>query len=117
MKKLTKTLLIGCMSLLLAFGFVGCKDKPCEHTYDNACDVTCNECGEERTITHTPNADDGDCTTEVKCAVCGDVAIPARQHTPNEDDGDCTTAITCKDCGTITTPAKESHTGGEASAV
>ena len=86
MKKLAKTLLIGCMSLLLAFGFVGCKDKPCEHTYDNACDVTCNECGEERVITHTPNA----------------------------DDGDCTTAITCKDCGTITTPAKEKHTGGEA---
>ncbi len=58
----------------------------CEHTYDNACDVTCNECGEERTITHTPK----------------------------DDDGDCTTAITCSVCGTVTTPAKESHTGGTA---
>ena len=28
-------------------------------------------------------------------------------HTPNEDDGDCTTAVTCKICGNVVTPAKE----------
>ena len=30
-------------------------------------------------------------------------------HSPNADDGDCTTAITCKTCGAITTAAK-THT-------
>ncbi len=86
MKKTIKTLLvICCLSLVLAFGFTGCK-KDCEHTYDNACDTICNICNEERTITHDPN----------------------------DDDGNCTTAITCRDCGTTTTPAKDSHTGGTA---
>jgi len=35
-------------------------------------------------------------------------------HTPNADDGNCLTAITCSVCGTTTTPAKDSHTGGTA---
>ncbi len=29
---------------------------------------------------HTPNADDGDCSTAVKCSVCGNEAIPAKSH-------------------------------------
>ena len=87
MKKTLKSVLICCcLSLLLAFGLTACGEKPCAHTYDNACDTICNICSEERTITHTPN----------------------------EDDGDCTTAITCSVCGTTTTPAKDSHTGGTA---
>ncbi|MBO4930268.1 MAG: hypothetical protein J6D61_07500, partial [Clostridia bacterium] len=60
---------------------------------------------------HTPEADDGDCTTAVKCTVCGTVTTPAKEaHTPGEDDGDCTTAVKCTVCGTVTTPAKEKHT-------
>ena len=135
MKKLTLILL----SILMIVTLVACGDKECKHIYDNACDITCNECGEERTVTHdfadancttpntctvcgatdgenkehTPAEDDGDCATEVKCTVCGDVTTPAGQHTPN-DDGNCLTAITCSVCGTTTTPAKESHTGGTA---
>lgn len=35
-------------------------------------------------------------------------------HTPNTDDGDCTTAIICSVCGKITTPANVSHTGDTA---
>ncbi len=84
MKKIITTLIIFCTSLLLAFGLMACDDKSCTHTYDNACDATCNKCNEERTVTHAPNDDDGDCTTE----------------------------ITCSECGATTTPAKESHTGG-----
>ena len=38
-------------------------------------------------------------------------AIP---HTPNADDGDCTTDITCSICGTVTNEGAASHTGGEA---
>ncbi len=31
------------------------------------------------------------------------------EHTPNADDGDCTTAILCSVCGAVTTPKKEQH--------
>ena len=136
MKKMMKTLLIGCISSLLVFGFASCQ-KNCEHVYDNACDVTCNECGEARTVAHdwkeadcttpktckvcgttegsalghTPNADDNDCTTAVTCSKCGTVTTEAKDaHTPNADDGNCLTAVTCSICGTVTTEAKEAHT-------
>ena len=131
MKKLTLILL----SIVMIVALAACGDKKCDHAYDNACDVTCNECGEERTITHdwndatcltpktckvcgatdgaalghTPNADDGDCTTEVKCTVCGDVTTPAGQHTPNDDDGSCLTAITCQNCSEVLTAARSEH--------
>ena len=60
---------------------------------------------------HTPNADDGNCTTAITCSVCGTVTTEAKAaHSPKEDDGDCTTAIVCSDCGTVTTAAKASHT-------
>ena len=45
MKKLSLILL----SMLLIFTLAACGDK-CEHTYDNACDATCNECGEAREV-------------------------------------------------------------------
>ena len=35
-------------------------------------------------------------------------------HTPEADDGDCTTAVLCSACGEIAVEAKESHTGGTA---
>ena len=121
MKKLTTIILFCLLTLALTFSLVACGDK-CDHTYDNACDATCNECGETREVGahdfadadcdtaktcktcggtegsalgHKPAEDDGDCTTEVKCTVCGDVTTPAGQHTPNDDDGNCLTAITC----------------------
>ena len=82
------------------------------------CEVqsTCSRCGatDGQNKEHSPETDDGDCTTEVKCSVCGDVTTPAGQHTPNSDDGDCTTPITCSVCGTTTTPANDNHTGGTA---
>lgn len=58
--------------LLFAFCiFLSACGNKCEHTYDNACDAICNECGEERTVTHTPAEDDGNCTTPVNCSICG----------------------------------------------
>ncbi len=90
---------------------------------------------------HSPNADDGDCTTAITCSECGEVTTEAETahsggtatciaqaecencgtaygaygaHTPNADDGDCTTAITCSLCGEVTTEAKATHTGGTA---
>ncbi len=109
----------------------------CEHKAE------CTVCGKEygEFARHTPNADDGDCTTAITCSVCGDVTTAANashtggtatcerkancsvcgkkygafaRHTPNADDGDCTTAITCLVCGEVTTAANASHTGGTA---
>ena len=40
--------------------------------------------------------------------------IPATGHVPELDDGDCTTAIKCSVCGEIVTPGKPNHTGGTA---
>ena len=62
---------------------------------------------------HTPEADDGDCTTPICCAVCGEIVTPAKPHTPEEDDGDCTTQVVCSVCGTITTPAMSHDFSGE----
>ena len=132
MKKLSLILL----SMLLIFTLAACGNK-CEHIYDNACDATCNECGETRLVQHDysvlqndethhwytcsvcerPDGEnkakhvfDNDCDTT--CNTCGKTRTT--EHTPNEDDGDCTTAITCSVCGTLTTPAKDNHTGGTA---
>lgn len=42
--------------------------------------------------------------------VSNDGKIPATgNHIPNEDDGDCTTDVTCSVCGTVTTEGNASH--------
>ncbi len=139
MKKCSTLIKIFVTCFFAAFAFVGCNsnEEPCAHTYDNACDVTCNVCSETREVGahdyeeadcdtpktctvcgategealgHSPNADDGDCTTAVTCSECGTVTTEAKAaHSPNADDGDCTTAITCSECGTVTTEAKAAH--------
>lgn len=113
----------------------------CDHVYDNACDTTCNECGEERSTEHswilatctepktcsvcgttegkanghTPMEDDGDCTTEVKCSVCETVTTAAAtKHIPRADDDDCTTPLLCTYCTTVITEAKEHDFTGTA---
>ena len=126
MKKTIKTILIiCCISLLLTFGLTACKNE-CTHIYDNACDVTCNECGEERTVTH--DFADADCLNPKTCTVCGKTEGSAlghewttpdvdlcevqstcsrcgatdgenKEHTPENDDNDCSTALNCGVCG------------------
>ncbi len=85
------------------------------HSYEHVCDTTCDNdgCTYERTVTHTPMEDDGDCTTAVRCGVCGVVITEAKTyHTPAEDDGDCSTAIECTVCYTVTTAADQHDFSG-----
>ncbi|MGN0554581.1 MAG: GLUG motif-containing protein, partial [Candidatus Fimenecus sp.] len=92
---------------------------------------------------HTPEKDDGDCTTPVYCTICGEIATPAMSHDfsgewkhddtyhwhecqnagctvkdekkphESEDDGDCTTPVVCTVCGEILTPAMSHDFSGE----
>ena len=94
-----KTLLVFILCLATALCFTGCDwfKKDCEHTYDNACDITCNECGEERTVTHDYTA--ADCDTPKTCKVCGATEGKALGH--SWSDGSCENAISCSVCGEI----------------
>ena len=119
------------------------------HDWSNATCLdskTCKTCSatEGSALGHTPNADDGDCTTDILCSICGTVTTPGNathtggeatctekakcevcgteygdlaEHTPEADDGDCTTDILCSSCGAVTTPGNVTHTGGEATCV
>ena len=73
----------------------------CVHTYDNACDSTCNACGEERVVSHTPATDaavaptctEPGLTEGSHCSVCSEVlvaqtVVPATGH--NLVNGECT---------------------------
>lgn len=59
-----------------------------EHTYDNACDTTCNECGETRNIVHTY---DNACDT--MCNICGTERKVADHTYDNDQD------VSCNICG------------------
>ena len=49
-------------------------EKPCTHTYDNACDTECNTCKATRTVTHAyaETLTKGETTHWYACSVCGD---------------------------------------------
>ena len=89
--KIALATLVSAAALSLSFGLVACGDKPCEHTYDNACDVTCNACGEEREVGEHGYTELVKDETHhwYKCPICG------------EEDGE----------------NKENHTGGVATCV
>ena len=64
---------------------------------------------------HTPNTDDGDCTTAITCSVCGTETTAAKAtHTAGADDGDCTTAVKCTECDKNAIEANATHMGGTA---
>ena len=90
MKKLSLILL----SMLLIFTLAACGDK-CEHTYDNACDATCNECGEVREVgAHDYAA--ADCDTAKTCKNCGATDGEALGHEWTTPDVDrCEVQSTC----------------------
>ena len=87
------------------------------HSYaDATCTTakTCTVCNttEGMALGHTYE-DDGDCTTEALCTLCGEVAIEGNEiHTPS-DDNDCTTAEYCINCDLEIIPARD-HVGGTA---
>lgn len=76
-------------------------DTPCEHTYSNDCDTSCNICGETRetgahdysnwTITKEASCNKTG-LTERTCSICGDVdkeIIEMLPHTDEDEDGIC----------------------------
>ena len=98
----------------------GCeaKDSYAEHTPDEddgdcTTAIRCSVCKwtlVEGNAEHSHDGDDGDCTTELKCNVCDVIIIEATPgHTPY-DDGDCTTALTCEDCDYVFAEARAEHT-------
>ena len=101
-----KTVLFCILLFAFCISFTACGDK-CEHTYDNACDAICNECGEERTVTH--DFADADCLNPKTCTVCGKTEGSALGHKPAEDDGNCKTEQKCTVCGQVAVAAKDAH--------
>ena len=103
MKKLLVMLLSVVMMLSLASCWVFMEptgyEPECEHTYDNFCDIHCNECGvideeidvqsieEEEEKRHSVE-DDGTCLTEALCSICGEVVIEAKDVHIDEDNND-----------------------------
>lgn len=132
-RKIKAFLVICCLAICLTLCLTACRDN-CVHTYDNACDATCNECGETREVSAHDYAaatctapktckicgategealghtwTNADCDTPKTCSVCGATDGNALGHTPEADDGDCTTEVKCTVCGDVTTPAKAEH--------
>lgn len=77
----------------------------CKHTYDNSCDTVCNDCGAERSITHSWDSGkvtkEATCTTEgvktYSCTVCGETKTEAITKTAHKYDNKCDTD--CNICG------------------
>ena len=107
----------------------------CAHTYDNACDVDCNNCGAVReTEGHVPSESVADCTVDVVCTVCNAVITEGAEehtydnacdttcnvegceagdretsHTPSEIT-DCTADVTCSVCNAVIAEGEAEHT-------
>ena len=82
----------------------------CPHSYDNACDTDCNECGETRTTEHVyDNACDKECNEcghtrtvsnhvydnrcDADCNVCGETHEVGNHYYTDDKD------ISCNECG------------------
>ena len=61
---------------------------------------------------HVAEADDGDCTTAVKCIECGEDVVPGNpDHTAApKADTYCTTDTVCVNCGTVMVEGADAHT-------
>lgn len=71
------------------------------HAFDNACDTSCNDCGAQRTITHTFSEEwTSDETAHWHvCTVCGEVE-EKHDHVPGEEAGEYTDQL-CTECGYV----------------
>ena len=84
----------------------------CGHTegealghFDENRDHVCDRgCGAESMGEHTDSVTDQDHLCDYGCGAVLETC------TPNEDDGDCTTDVNCSVCGSITTKGAEDHT-------
>ncbi len=79
--------------------------KPCTHTYDNACDATCNACGETREV--GDHVYDNDCDTD--CNECGATRQVGDHVYDDAND------IDCNECGAVRQIAKKVLSGGQTS--
>ncbi len=75
----------------------------------------CTQCQViDRILSHTPEADDYDCTTAHRCTTCGYVLEEARaHHDPRNEREDCTVAVLCLYCDQVHTPAETAHAPSE----
>ena len=74
------------------------------HIHDNACDTTCNKCGEIREV--PDHIYDNDCDTD--CNVCG--LVRAITHDYSEQDKNAETHwMKCSVCGVIDETTREAH--------
>ena len=104
MKKTIKAIIAVCFVFCLILAFTACYNQ-CSHTYDNSCDSKCNVCGSIRATAHTPDADDDDCTTDIRCRNCDKTAKSGNQNHV-DTDGD----YICDNAGcqiTVGTPPEE----------
>lgn len=72
------------------------QDVNCSHSYDNACDATCNKCGMDRSVSGH-NWVSATCTAAKTCANCGTTEGAALGH--NWVDATCIVPKTCSVCG------------------
>jgi hypothetical protein len=70
---------------------------------------TCETCKTTEGSAKNHTGGSATCERKAECSVCGMEYGDLAAHTPNADDGDCTTSITCTVCGEETTPANASH--------
>ena len=85
-------------------------DYGCGQIADSGCydvntdtDHKCDECGAENVTAHTDSIADNDHLCDNGCGAILEAC------TPNGDDGDCTTNITCSICGAVTSEGAEAH--------
>ena len=70
-----------------------------KHTYDNACDTTCNVCNAPRTITHDYSKLEKNATEHwYVCSVCGSEKVNSRV-THNGGTATCQAKANCSTCG------------------
>ena len=71
----------------------------------------CQDCGQEYGELGACAGGTATCKEKAKCATCGkEYGELSKEHKPAVDDGNCTTAIKCSLCGAETTAAKAAHT-------
>ena len=49
------------------------------------------------------------CAEGTRCSVCQWIMTSAKDHTPEADDGDCTTDIKCSECQNVVEAGRKSH--------
>ena len=73
-------------------------EEVCLHSYDNACDAVCNDCGESRTpAAHTGGT--ATCTKKAQCTECAASYGSLKAHTGGT--ATCTAKAKCSVCGTF----------------